>query len=426
MISDNKTLNIIKFIKLKINLLLFLLLKFRTVRKKSHLFISKFYKVVDFIGLEESAKKYPNQVILIKKYFSTIIYSEPVFEVENINNVKVNKNDDFPNFITEYRDVSILGGSNLILLRDDLGVYESKSQISNENIFLTDQGLKYQKIVKPNKYCIIFNEESNIIINEGIMFSGNFTFNYYHLFYEFIAKFQVLDSLDIKRDIPLIIDSICFKIPQYKELFDLFNQNQRQYVLIEKRMKYKVGKLLSFTSPNFIPPDVVNINKILASDCLFNPMSIDFLRTKLIAFKSNDIYPKRFYLSRKKASNRRGFNEDEVYECLKNYGFVQVHPEDLNISQQVALFNGAEFIIGGSGAAFTNLLFCEKGCKVIIFFGVKVPTSYFSNIANYLLLKLIYVTDENKDINKIQNIHEPFKINIAKLDKTIQEFININ
>ena len=71
------------------------------------------------------------------------------------------------------------------------------------------------------------------------------------------------------------------------------------------------------------------------------------------------------YISRSNQKTRRIVNEHEVISVLAAYGFETVNPEDLAHSQQVALFSEASVVIGTTGAAFTNLLFCKPGCRVI-------------------------------------------------------------
>ena len=58
---------------------------------------------------------------------------------------------------------------------------------------------------------------------------------------------------------------------------------------------------------------------------------------------------------------------NQVEKLLARYGFETVYLETMSISDQVRLFQTAEFIIGPHGAGLANLLFCEPGTKVIEF-----------------------------------------------------------
>lgn len=105
------------------------------------------------------------------------------------------------------------------------------------------------------------------------------------------------------------------------------------------------------------------------------------MRDKLLLFKSNLATPKRIFLTRK-STKKRHYNESEVWGVLKEYGFEVVAPETYTFCEQMALFNNADYIVGGSGAAFTNLLFCHSGCKVICFRSIRNYSPIFSTIAN--------------------------------------------
>ena len=69
-------------------------------------------------------------------------------------------------------------------------------------------------------------------------------------------------------------------------------------------------------------------------------------------------------------------NENEIMDILKPYGFVSISPECLTFEEQVSLFHGAKWIIGGTGAAFTNVLFCSEGCKILCIRATNIRTLY--------------------------------------------------
>ena len=98
----------------------------------------------------------------------------------------------------------------------------------------------------------------------------------------------------------------------------------------------------------------------------------------------------------------------------RKYGFVFVDTGSLSVVEQVLLFSHAEIIAGSSGAAFTNLMFCKRGTKAIIFMPVKSPLSCFSSLASAVGVSAIYFSDNNSN----QTIHQKsFSINPTELDK---------
>ena len=58
-------------------------------------------------------------------------------------------------------------------------------------------------------------------------------------------------------------------------------------------------------------------------------------------------------------------NEAEVIERLKPMGFQIVLPGTLSFAQQVRTFASADMVVGGSGSAMFNTVFCRPGTKMI-------------------------------------------------------------
>jgi Glycosyltransferase 61 len=61
-------------------------------------------------------------------------------------------------------------------------------------------------------------------------------------------------------------------------------------------------------------------------------------------------------------------NENEVKEVLDSFGFKEFVPEQVTVADQARAFASASFIAGAHGSAFTNLVFCRPGTKVVEFF----------------------------------------------------------
>lgn len=74
------------------------------------------------------------------------------------------------------------------------------------------------------------------------------------------------------------------------------------------------------------------------------------------------------YLSRSRLApnevSRRIVNERDFEDRLERHGFRIVHPETMNLSDQVALFNEHRVFIGCQGSAFHNILFALTGEEV--------------------------------------------------------------
>ncbi len=75
--------------------------------------------------------------------------------------------------------------------------------------------------------------------------------------------------------------------------------------------------------------------------------------------------PRRLYLSRANYPNRTMASEDELRRRLLRLGFTCADPATMSVDEQIALFHGAEVVVGSAGAAFANVLYCNPGTLII-------------------------------------------------------------
>ena len=71
------------------------------------------------------------------------------------------------------------------------------------------------------------------------------------------------------------------------------------------------------------------------------------------------------YISRNKAKQRRVENSVEIEDLVSRYGFDIVSNEDYSFWQQIALYSNVKCLISIHGAGLTNMLFMEKGAKIL-------------------------------------------------------------
>ncbi len=105
--------------------------------------------------------------------------------------------------------------------------------------------------------------------------------------------------------------------------------------------------------------------------------------------------PRRILL-RRNSSYRAMRNEEELQERLAPFGFVPVYPERLSFAEQFHLFSGAELVVGATGAAMANLLFCPPQARIVICLSAHPDHSfgYWQNIAAAVGNRVSYVLGE--------------------------------
>jgi capsular polysaccharide biosynthesis protein len=112
-----------------------------------------------------------------------------------------------------------------------------------------------------------------------------------------------------------------------------------------------------------------------------------FLRALGVAIQapaSASVAPERIFLRRGAVAQRRVRNEDELAEGLvRNLGFVVAEPGSMSILEQINLVKNARIIVGGHGAALTNLIFAPKlNSMVELFVGHTQP--FFKSACDHL------------------------------------------
>ena len=80
--------------------------------------------------------------------------------------------------------------------------------------------------------------------------------------------------------------------------------------------------------------------------------------------KQLEYLTKKIFIQRK--GKTRGItNQEEVAHHYRKTGWAVVELEELSLAEQITLFHHAEEIVGEHGAAFTNLIWCRPGCRVM-------------------------------------------------------------
>lgn len=232
-------------------------------------------------------------------------------------------------------------------------------------------------------------------IKKGIFLGGNGSSNYYHWIVEILAKLEYLSKLPKHyQEYPLLISEDVVQIPSFKDTLDLFAKGH-QVIALSKELSYVVDELIYINSPNNLPFNLVGNQKFKSTYVTIDSLSIDYLRKIGLqaALRTPELtsYPKKIFLARKIGG--RNYNQDEVFNYISVFGFTKVYMEDLSFLEQVRTVHHADVIVGPTGAAWTNLIFCRTDAKGLCWMADKLGDfSAFSNIAGMVGVDLRYVT----------------------------------
>ena len=115
-------------------------------------------------------------------------------------------------------------------------------------------------------------------------------------------------------------------------------------------------------------------------------------------------------------------NLNDIKNLVLRKNFKLCKPEYLSFKKQINLFKSSSIIIGAHGAAFSNIIFCKSGTKIIEIIPADHPNRKCERISKILKLKYfrIKTVPDNSDKNY------PFKINLSNKNlKLIEKIINL-
>jgi capsular polysaccharide biosynthesis protein len=131
-----------------------------------------------------------------------------------------------------------------------------------------------------------------------------------------------------------------------------------------------------------------------------NPYAIQWLRKQYLPLMAREETPKKFFIQRK-GKTRGIINQKEVAHHYRSKGWAVVDLEELSLPEQIALFHNAEEIVGEHGAAFTNLIWCRPGCRVLELCAHNFLNGCYEGIAISLGLRHSFNIYEANEENRI-------------------------
>ncbi len=368
---------------------------------------------LEFRNLLNKKQIFENDSIEILLRLPVHTYSVGPYFFDDIKPKEINSVVD--QLLLKVKGAVICGSSSVVSVGEKTAIYDLYVLQNKKNYKYTDRCIKYIR-----GDCIVRQYKDFSHCKKGILLSGNYSWNYYHLTIDILPKLYYVNKLGIDSDVPLIIDEVCMKVNNYRELVEIFNVKNRKIIVVESGEQYAFEELFLPFQPNFCPPNFYQADSINLEDFYYDYNSLNFVRNIMLGKKSHKKFPKKIFISRSKASKRREFNEDEIFNELKKYGFVRICPENYSVRDQVAMFNGASWIAGGGGAAFTNLLYTNSNCRVMCFTNYNFSMPIFSSLASVSGADVVFFYDYLKAVTGKCCLHDSYNIDC----KLVVDFLN--
>lgn len=266
-------------------------------------------------------------------------------------------------------------------------------------------------------------------LEKGVMVFGAGIENWYHWLVEYLPLVHLSKKLPSDfDDYPLLLPTTILKIPQFKQSLDLVSTDRKvkfldgTYYCIESLLQ--VDKLV--TEPIFMRPG----ETLSKDDYAFRPSSLMEYRDTILSSAQHDCGVEPISSNRKiflaRSNNSRPYNQDEIIDIVGQYDFAIVFPETLSFQQQVELYSNARFLVGPSGAAFANSLFCAKGTRMLSWLLPQYAEfCSFSNIA-YTIgaeLRYMFVEPTHEVKNPVDAFNASYRVNPIEFEKALRTML---
>jgi len=264
----------------------------------------------------------------------------------------------------------ITGGSNLVISRAGDLLSDEMMDFSTE-----DFGIKspYASFRFKDNVILSYKKKPNTHIKKGILLSCDHDNNYFHWLVEVLPKLLFIDDLKQFKDVPLLIPRGLHE--NLMVALNKININNHPIIIIDRGFAYHVDRLI-FPSALSRVVDRYRGHPDFDTDIVLSQKWIP----RVAELLKKDVQTKKktwrkLYLTRRKGL-RALVNQEEIEQILSDHNFEIVELDNVSLENQIKLFSEVSVIVAPTGAALTNMLFCQPGTKVIIFMSNHETTNY--------------------------------------------------
>ena len=256
----------------------------------------------------------------------------------------------------------------------------------------------------------------------GIMLFGSGANNWYHWLLDVLPSAHFASKLPAEfANLPLVIPDEIARLPTFRDSLELFRDGREVVTLGPKTHRF--DQLVEIDGPILEPMNMRTEHWPDVEDYAYHPSALldyrNAIRNRLGI--SNVRHDDRVFLAR--GHGRRAYNQDELLAIAERYGFRAVFPERLSFQQQVEMMTSAALVVGPSGAAFANTLFCEPGTRLLSWL---VPQyrgfCSYTNIAQAVGAKLRYLfTTPDRPVNStFDGFSAAYRIDPAEFEAALR------
>jgi capsular polysaccharide biosynthesis protein len=321
---------------------------------------------------------------------------------------------EFPEiYITEVSNALVTGGTNLIMI-DHAVICHDLYDFPHD---YTSEELNGRTYIWPNRQHIawLMSTASSVDLECAACFTDACAHNYAHWMTEVLPRINLFCNIEQSLKVPLIVNDGLHS--NLIESLRVVAGDKREIIALPTGVGVRV-KHLSITSvAGYVPFQRRSNRSRNHSHGRFSPFALELLRQRLREGQGVASSPSiRQVFIKRNSGIRNIINSREIEDFLISLGFSLVEPELLTHAQQVTLFSNADVIVGATGAAMANIIFCKPTANIIIMIPIYPHTSYWywQNIARAVGNQINYVLGVITS-TAASGIHSDFHINSSDL-----------
>ncbi len=280
---------------------------------------------------------------------------------------------------------AVINSRSSAIIKANMIYYES----INHNERFNEGFVKYHS----PKYALV--DLGNIeFIDEGFFLVGNGSYNWYHWMIEILPKMMYFKEGQTRV---ILVDESVRTISTMNESLRLFTKHiDVNIIYLDRSKAYKVKKLYFINEVNKLMYNALDRTLNILPLYYYRQESLKMLRERFLQNSSNKKRTSgKIYLERKN-THRIAKNTASLLEFLQQREVSSVDLTPLSIPEQIAVFNNASMVIGTTGAAWTNILFCQRNTTCIVFMPLNFKAyQFYAELAELLDIKMNYLFYEN-------------------------------
>lgn len=317
------------------------------------------------IGLRKYVENYNFDKILLHDKVSVLTPSFQVFPIEKSRKILSSHGEyTFPAIYVAIIDNGVvIGNTNLLIAGDFIihhDLYDSQRDFTREEM----HGRAFLW-ASANRIAWLGDSKIGSVINSAAVFTDACSANYAHWITEVLPRINLFCNTERFNNVPIIVNSGLHV--NLLESLQLVVGSSRKIIFINNNEMILVKNLYVVSVVGYVPFQRKNNKLENHSHGVFSSVALSLLRNTIKnSMLDKPLRGNNKIFVRRNSNIRNIINEKEIEGLLVDHGFVVIEPEKMTFAEQFAVFSTAEIVVGATGAAFGNIVFCKPGVKIVI------------------------------------------------------------